>query len=172
LPEDDVIGSKHRPWCRGPHDRPALFLDLGGTLALVGVGQPLVDLDSNPRLVPSASSTLVRILPTFATCFLVSNQPRIARGEISAAEIRRRFGRVNEQLGRPFTDWRLCPHVDEDGCYCRKPQPGMFLDLAAAYPVDLGRSIHVGDADKDREAADRTGIPVFHFASDFFGWSN
>src|SRR5262249_4526166 len=85
-----------------------------------------------------------------------------SHGGISAAELRRRFGRVNEQLGRPFTDWRLCPHVDEDGCYCRKPQPGMFLDLAAAYPVDLGRSIHVGDADKDLEAADRAGIPVFH----------
>jgi len=46
----------------------------------------------------------------------------------------------------------------------------MFLDLATVHRVDLARSLHVGDADKDREAARRAGIPVFHFASDFFGW--
>ena len=150
----------------------ALFLDFGGTLARVDGGRTVVDLRGNPVLMPNVAETLARIRPAFEMCFVVSNQPRIARGEITAAEVHRRFAWVNEHLGRPFTGWRLCPHVDEDGCACRKPQPGMFLHLAAAYGVDLGRSAHVGDADKDREAARRAGIQVFHFASDFFGWSS
>jgi D-glycero-D-manno-heptose 1,7-bisphosphate phosphatase len=150
----------------------ALFLDFGGTLARVESGRTVVSLDGNPVLMPNVAGTLAKIRPTFEACFLVSNQPRIMRGEITAVEVHRRFAWVNEQLGRPFTDWRVCPHVAEDGCYCRKPQPGMFLDLAKAHQVDLGRSTHVGDADKDREAARRAGIPVFYFASDFFGWSN
>jgi len=148
----------------------ALFLDFGGTLARVEGGRTVVDQVGNPVLMPNVSRTLERIRPTVDVCFVVSNQPRIGRGEITAAEVHRRFVWVNEQLGRPFSDWRLCPHVDEDGCECRKPRPGMFLDLATVHRVDLARSIHVGDADKDREAARRAGIPVFHFASDFFGW--
>lgn len=149
----------------------ALFLDFGGTLARVENGRTVVDDHGNPILMPNVPSTLVRIRPTFDVCFVVSNQARIARGEITAAEVHRRFAWVNEQLGRPFTDWRLCPHVDEDECGCRKPHPGMFLDLASAYRVDLGCSTHVGDADKDRVAAHRAGIATFYFAAEFFGWS-
>lgn len=149
----------------------ALFLDFGGTLARVANGRTLVDRDGNPVLMPNVSRTLHQIRPAFDACFIVSNQPRVGRGEITAAEVVRRFAWVNEQLSRPFTDWRLCPHGDEDGCACRKPSPGMFLELAAAHAVDLAGSAHVGDADKDREAARRAGIPVFQFASEFFGWS-
>src|SRR5262249_2162910 len=108
--------------------------------------------------------------PAFDRCFIVSNQARIGRGEIDEAEVRRRFAWINERLGRPFDDWRLCPHGDDDGCACRKPLPGMFLDLAAAWSLDLAASTHVGDQDKDRDAAAAAGIGTFVWAKDFFGW--
>ena len=148
----------------------ALFLDFGGTLARVANGRTVVDSAGNPILMPNVPRILRQVRPAFDACFIVSNQPRIGRGEITGAEVIRRFAWVNEQLGHPFTDWRLCPHDDADGCACRKPSPGMFLELAAAHSVDLGGSAHVGDAEKDREAAHRAGIPIFHFASEFFGW--
>jgi histidinol phosphatase-like enzyme len=92
----------------------------------------------------------------------------VGRGEITEGEVVRRFAWLNARLGGPFDDWRLCPHGDDDGCACRKPRPGMFLDLAAAYVLDLPRSTHVGDAAKDREAAIAAGIGTFIPARDFF----
>src|SRR2546426_12096706 len=74
------------------------------------------------------------------------------------AEVDRRVAWANERLGRPFTDWRLCPHTDEDGCDCRKPKPGMFLGLARLYGVDLPGSTHLGDVEKDRLAAAAAGL--------------
>jgi histidinol phosphatase-like enzyme len=47
----------------------------------------------------------------------------------------------------------------------------MFLELARAWDVDLAASTHVGDADKDREAAAAAGIGTFVRARDFFGWA-
>ncbi len=148
----------------------ALFLDYGGTLVLTRDGRTVVDPDGNPTLMANVPETLARVRPDFDACFIVSNQPRIGRGEITEAEVRRRLAWLNERLGEPFTDWRLCPHQDEDGCSCRKPKPGMFLDLAAAYGIDLARSTHIGDADKDRAAAEAAGVGVFVLAPDFFRW--
>ena len=110
--------------------------------------------------------------PRFDVCFIVSNQARISRGEISADEVLRRFAWVDAQLGRPFTDWRLCPHADEDGCGCRKPRPGMFLELAGLHDVDLSASTHVGDSERDRDAAASASVRTFVWARDFFGWTS
>ncbi len=128
----------------------------------------MVDSQGNPVLRPHVRENLARVRPRFDACFIVSNQARIAKGEITESEVRRRFAWLDEQLGHPFTDWRLCPHRDGDGCPCRKPRPGMFLDLAAAHAVDLAASVHVGDSDKDRDAAATAGIPTFCWASEFF----
>lgn len=94
----------------------------------------------------------------------------MGRGEITEAEVRRRFAWLNERLGSPFTDWRLCLHEEADGCPCRKPRPGMFLDLAAVHGIDLSASTHVGDSWKDLEAAAAARTPTFIWAWQFFGW--
>jgi len=147
--------------------RRALFVDFGGTLCVVAEGRTVVDDDGNPLLKPYVVETLARVRRNFDACFIVSNQARIGKGEISLAEVLRRFRWVNNRLGGPFTDWRLCPHVEDEGCACRKPRPGMFLDLASSHSVDLATSAHVGDADKDRAAA-AAGILTFHWAWEFF----
>lgn len=148
----------------------ALFLDWGGTLARTRAHRTVVDADGRPQLQQNVPETLARVRPDYDACFIVSNQARISKGEITEAEVLRRFAWANEHLGRPFTAWLLCPHDDPDDCACRKPKPGMFLDLAARYDVDLTRSTHVGDSPKDRDAAHVAGIPHFIWARDFFGW--
>lgn len=153
-----------------PGKKHALFLDFGGTLVLQRGDRTVVDADGNPVLMPNVPEALARARPNFKACFIVSNQGRIARGEITEAEVRRRLAWLNERLGHPFTDWRLCPHTDDDGCACRKPRPGMFLDLARAHGIDLSASTHVGDSWKDRDAAAAAGIQTFVWARDFFSW--
>lgn len=148
----------------------ALFLDWGGTLAVTRDNRTVVDANGRPRLAPNVAERLATERPRYEACFIVSNQARISRGEISEAEVLQRFRWLDEQLGRPFTDWRLCPHGDEHGCGCRKPRPGMFLDLARAWNLDLSGSTHVGDSPKDRDAARAAGVGTFVWARDFFGW--
>ena len=150
--------------------RRALFLDFGGTLARLRDNRTVVDADGHPVLMPNVAETLARVRPGFDRCFIVSNQGRIARGEITAEEVFRRFAWVNARLGGLFADWRICPHVDADGCRCRKPLPALFLELAAAHEVSLADSTHVGDSPKDRAAAQAAGIGTFAWAHDFFGW--
>jgi D-glycero-D-manno-heptose 1,7-bisphosphate phosphatase len=154
-----------------PGTKRALFLDWGGTLALIENNRTVVDIAGHPVLLPNVAATLARERPRFDLCFIVSNQSRIARGELSTDEVIRRFAWADARLGRPFTDWRLCPHVDENGCDCRKPRPGMFLELAGLYQVDLAVSTHVGDSERDRDAAASAGIGTFVWARDFFAWS-
>ncbi len=150
----------------------ALFVDWGGTLALTKDNRTVVDAAGHPVLMPNVAATLARERPRFDVCFIVSNQARISRGEISADEVLRRFAWVDAQLGRPFTDWRLCPHGNEDSCSCRKPRPGMFLELAGLHDGDLSASTHVGDSERDRDAASSAGVGIFTWARDFFGWTS
>jgi D-glycero-D-manno-heptose 1,7-bisphosphate phosphatase len=150
--------------------RRALFLDWGGTLAQTRDNRTLVDAEGHPVLQPHVPETLARVRGDYDACFIVSNQARVKKGEITEAEVVRRFAWAHERLGRPFTGWLICPHDDADRCACRKPQPGMFLELAARHAVDLGASTHVGDSDKDRDAARAAGIAHFVWSRDFFGW--
>jgi D-glycero-D-manno-heptose 1,7-bisphosphate phosphatase len=153
--------------------RRALFLDWGGTLAVTRDNRTVVDTDGNPLLAARVPETLSRVRPHFDLAFIVSNQARIGRGEISEAEVLRRFAWANARVGGVFDGWRLCPHGDADACACRKPRPGMFLELATIHEVDLEVSLHVGDSEKDRDAARAAGIP-FAWAHEFFaprsGW--
>jgi D-glycero-D-manno-heptose 1,7-bisphosphate phosphatase len=154
-----------------PGSKRALFLDWGGTLALTRNNRTVVDAAGHPVLMDNVVATIARERLRYAACFIVSNQARISRGEISEAEVTKRFAWANDQLGGSFTGWRLCPHTDADGCDCRKPRPGMFLELARLYDLSLDGSTNVGDSEKDRAAATAAGVGTFVWARDFFGWT-
>jgi D-glycero-D-manno-heptose 1,7-bisphosphate phosphatase len=70
--------------------------------------------------------------------------------------------------------WILCPHHPHGtieryrgDCDCRKPRPGMLLDLMQYFDVPRGETLHVGDRDIDREAAARARCD-FAWADAFF----
>ncbi len=57
---------------------------------------------------------------------VVTNQSGVARGLISDADVRHVNRRIDDLVG-PFDVWAICPHGPDDGCHCRKPQPGLVL---------------------------------------------
>jgi D-glycero-D-manno-heptose 1,7-bisphosphate phosphatase len=57
----------------------------------------------------------------------------------------------------PIDDLAVCPHDDADGCGCRKPKPGMLVELAKRWDVDLEGSYMVGDSWRDVEAGRAAG---------------
>lgn len=138
--------------------RRAVFLDRDGVLDRVYVenGKPhppatLEELEILPG-VPEALRTLK------ARGFLLivaTNQPDVARGTRRRELVEAINAALMSQL--PLDDIRVCYHDDPDDCACRKPRPGMLLDAAVQYGIDLTGSFMIGDRDKDIEAGQRAG---------------
>src|SRR2546427_5242827 len=107
-----------------PGTKRALFLDWGGTLAVTKDNQTLVDAAGNPILTPNAGRVLARERPRFDVCFIVSNQPRVATGEISVAEVDRRLAWANERLVAPLPTGGSVPTPTREASAAASPKPG------------------------------------------------
>ena len=94
---------------------------------------------------------------------VVTNQAGIARGYYDETDFHTltewMVGKFKEK-GIMITDVFFCPHHPEftGSCSCRKPEPGMILEAAEKYNIDLDRSILIGDKVSDIEAADNAGV--------------
>lgn len=87
---------------------------------------------------------------------VVSNQSGIARGLVTADAVGAVNARVDALFGG-FDVWRVCPHGPDDGCACRKPQPGLVLRAAAALGLDPVDTVVIGDIGADVGAARAAG---------------
>jgi D-glycero-D-manno-heptose 1,7-bisphosphate phosphatase len=87
--------------------------------------------------------------------FVVTNQPELARGLVTKESL----CMMTERIVNTFKidAVRICPHDDNDGCRCRKPQPGMLVELAHTYDLDLKESYIIGDTWKDSHAGRSAG---------------
>lgn len=137
---------------------PAAFLDRDGVInaAVIHQGRPyppatLEELHILPR-VPEAVAALrsagYRVI-------IVTNQPDVGKGTQSRAMVEAMHLHLQQLL--PIDAIKVCYHVDRDNCECRKPRPGMLLDAAAEFSLELGRSFMIGDRWRDIEAGRAAG---------------
>lgn len=135
--------------------RSAAFLDRDGTL--IRDERFLADA-SLMRLLDGAVDAVRRINEAGILAIVATNQSGIGRGLITPEQYESTRQRLDElvQSGGAHLDAQYhCPHAPgvDRPCDCRKPLTGMFLRAAAAFDIDLRRSLYVGDRRRDVQPA-------------------
>lgn len=136
----------------------AVFLDRDGVLneAVVRDGRPHPPASVEAvRVLDGVAEACERLVGLGWLLVVVTNQPDVARGTTDLATVEAVNRAVTD--GLDIAEVLVCPHDDADGCGCRKPAPGLLLDAAARWGLDLGRCVTVGDRWRDVEAGRRAG---------------
>jgi D-glycero-D-manno-heptose 1,7-bisphosphate phosphatase len=137
----------------------AVFLDRDGVVnqAVVRDGKPYPPSSAEElRLVDGAEECLPRLREAGFVLLVVTNQPDLARGTQTPAEVEAIHGRIRAAL--PIAAFYVCPHDSGDGCDCRKPRPGLIHRASAEHQIDLSRSYMIGDRWRDMDAAESAGV--------------
>ncbi|HEV2819598.1 MAG TPA: HAD-IIIA family hydrolase [Solirubrobacteraceae bacterium] len=146
-------GSRHSMRASGSAAPKAVLLDRDGTLVVD------VPYNGDPDAVvpmPGARAALDRLRAAGVALAVISNQSGVARGLVTAEQVQAVNARVEELLG-PLGPWLVCPHGAADGCWCRKPAPGLVLDAARRLGVVPAHCAVIGDIGADMKAAAAAG---------------
>jgi D-glycero-D-manno-heptose 1,7-bisphosphate phosphatase len=136
----------------------AIFLDRDGVInrAVVRNGKPYppATLDDFV-LLPGVVSAILALRQAGFLIIVVTNQPDVATG-LQRREV---VEAMHEKLlsAQLCDEVKACYHIDADGCDCRKPKPGMLLDAARKWQIDLKSSFMVGDRWRDVQAGKSVG---------------
>ena len=158
----------------------AIFLDRDGTInQYVG----FLRRPSEFELIEGAADAVKRINASGYLAVVITNQPVIARGEISFEELEQIHNKMETLLGNEgaYLDAiYYCPHHPHKGfkgerpelkveCECRKPKPGMILKASEDLNIDLSRSWIIGDSENDIRAGKAAGCKTILLGVDKCG---
>ncbi|RMD60586.1 MAG: transaldolase [Alphaproteobacteria bacterium] len=148
--------------------RKAVFLDRDGVInrAWIKNGRPFPPPSpADFSLLPGVAAAVRRLHAAGYLIVVCTNQPDVATGRQSREAVEAMHAKLRSWL--PVDDIRVCYHIDEHDCTCRKPRPGMLTGAAAALGIDLGRSYMVGDRWRDIEAGQAAGCFPILIESDY-----
>ena len=150
------------------HKQKAIFLDRDGTInKYVGFLKNIDDFE----LIDGVAPAIRKINESGYLAIVVTNQPVIARGEVSFEKLEEIHNKMETLLGKEgaYLDAiYYCPHHPHKGyegerpeleidCNCRKPKPGMLLKAAEDFNIDLSQSWMIGDGENDVRAGINAG---------------
>lgn len=136
----------------------AVFLDRDGVInrSIVREGKPYPPLSvEEVEILPGVSDALKELREAGFLLICVTNQPDVARGTQQRATVEAIHKLLFESLC--LDEILTCYHDDGDNCQCRKPRPGMLLDAARRFSIDLQQSFMVGDRWRDIETGQNAG---------------
>ena len=147
-----------------------IFFERDGILNVVRVERqhhvsPLTmeDFHVNEAIAP----LLARLKAAGFRLIATTNQPGLSRGYQSRRELDRMHELLRCKL--PIDDILVCPHDETDHCPCRKPKPGLFVEAAFQWCLDLDRSFVVSQKWQDAEAARTAGCTSLLLQSPWVG---
>lgn len=147
----------------------AIFLDRDGTInKMVG----FITKPEQFELLPGVAKAIKAINKSGYLAIVITNQPVIARGDCTFEQLQTIHNKMETELGKEgaFVDAiYVCPHHTDKGfsgerpeykcdCDCRKPKPGLLLQAAKDFNIDLSQSYMIGDSDGDVKAGENVGV--------------
>ena len=123
-------------------------------------------IKSTEEWIPIEGSleAIARLNHSGYTVVVASNQSGIARGYFNIetlSAIHKKMDDMLSMLGGRVDAVFYCPHGPNDGCVCRKPKPGMLLDIGQRFNVPLTDVVFIGDSISDIKAAsDAHALPM------------
>ena len=164
----DFISGRVGRWVK-TNKRPGIFLDRDGTL--------IEDIDllhrvDDLKLLPHADRAVKQINESDFLCFLITNQPVVARNLCDMPVIKQIHNKLETLLGKTgayLNDIYFCPHHPDKGypgenkefkigCDCRKPKTGMIEKAVKEYNVDVESSWFIGDTTTDIQTGIIAGL--------------
>ena len=158
----------------------AIFLDRDGTInKYVGFLRNIGEFE----LLPGVSEAIKKINESGYLAIVVTNQPVIARGEVTVPELQEIHNKMETLLGAEgaYLDAiYYCPHHPHRGypgeidalkidCECRKPKPGMLLRAVKDFNIDLSQSWMIGDGENDVKAGKAAGSRTALIGTENYG---
>ena len=140
--------------------RPALFLDRDG---VVNIEKNYLHKIEDFEFIDDIFALCKKYQSLGYLIIVVTNQSGIARGYYSEEDfelLTRWMVDVFDRENIHISEVYHCPHHPDisGACSCRKPEPGMLLEAAKKYNIDLENSLLVGDSERDITAAHRAGL--------------
>ena len=141
----------------------AVFLDRDGTII---EEKEYLHRVEDVAFIPGAGAALRRLQDAGFKLFVVTNQSGVARGFYTEEDVHllhRHIAAQLEPFGARVDAWFYCPHHPAGRgsyalpCRCRKPLPGMLLEAARRFDIDLGSSVMIGDKLVDVQAGAAAG---------------
>lgn len=110
--------------------------------------------------LPGSLEAISRLKQLGIPVYVATNQAGVARGKFTLEtlqQIHHKMYAAVEAAGGLISDLRYCPHHPDDHCACRKPKPGLLLDLASSHNLEMKEGYYVGDSLKDLRAGESAG---------------
>jgi D-glycero-D-manno-heptose 1,7-bisphosphate phosphatase len=152
----------------------AVFLDRDGIInrAIVRNGKPYPPSRMEDfQILPGSIASLPRLADFGYILVAVTNQPDVTRGMQSRETVESFNALIQSKL--PIREIFVCYHDNADDCDCRKPKPGLILQAAEKYELDLSSSWMVGDRWKDIAAGQAAGLKTifvdYHYTETYKG---
>jgi len=162
------------------HKQRAIFLDRDGTInKYVGFLRDIEQFE----LISGVAEAVRLINASGYLAIVVTNQPVVARGDVTTLELQSIHNKMETLLGSEgaYLDAiYYCPHHPHKGyegeipelkiqCGCRKPNPGMLLKAAEDFNIDLSDSWMIGDGESDVKAGKAAGCKTALIGNATFG---
>ena len=110
--------------------------------------------------IPGSLKAIADLNASGFNVLIATNQSGIARGLYDAQVLDLIHKKLMEELalvGGYITEIFYCPHHPYDQCRCRKPKPGLLLQMSKKYPINLSETYFIGDSLRDIEAGQQAG---------------
>lgn len=142
-------------------EKKVVFLDRDGTINVRAPKACYIEKPEDFVWLDGAKEALKKLKDNGVITVLISNQPGIARGNLTEETLQDIHNKMQSDLAQVQAEIDYiyyCPHNWDEGCECRKPKPGMLYMAQRDLSIDLTKCVIFGDDERDIEAGEAARV--------------